>query len=69
MAHGITLDLRKITGRAAEYVHQHPTEGTGVFARPVGATYVNTTGDRDRSLNGKARRRARKAARREAVSA
>lgn len=63
MAHGITLDLRNITAPAPGYVHQHPTEGTGIFARPVGATYVNTTGTSDRSLNGKARRRARKAAR------
>ena len=59
MAHGITLYLRHIRPPAPVFVHQHPTVGTGAFARVVPTTYSGPS--RDRSLPGKARRRARKA--------
>lgn len=62
MVHGITRALRHIVLPPVEYIHRHRVVGQGVFARVVPTTYVNP--ERDRSLRGKARRNARKAARR-----
>ena len=67
MAHGKTLELRAIKRPAPEFVHQSVrVEGAktspGLVRRIVlDGTYVNP--DKDRSRPGKARRRARKAAR------
>ena len=61
MAHGIRLELRGIKAPAPEFVSQHRVVGHGPFASRSVLTYVNP--NKDRSLNGKARRRARKAAR------
>ncbi len=69
-AHGITLAMRWIKPPAPRWVHRHPKArevrvGDTVvgYRKPAGMTsYVNP--DKDRSLPGKARRRARKAARR-----
>jgi len=65
MAHGKTLELREIVRPAPESVIQHPepVKGRGgLFTKPRGMeTYANEA--KDRTLRGKARRRARKAAR------
>lgn len=66
MAHGKSLALREIRVPEPEFVHQHAPA-----IKSVGGRYVKPRGlgshvapDRDRSLPGKARRLARKAARR-----
>lgn len=71
MAHGKTLDLRAIKPARPQFVHEHPEpvkvkRGKLLFWRKPGGmvAYVATESTRDRSLRGKARIRARKAARR-----
>jgi hypothetical protein len=64
MAHGKTLVMREIARPEPQHIIEHPkpvkVKG-GLFAKPRGMqTYVNA--DKDRTLPGKARRRARKAA-------
>lgn len=64
MAHGITLELREITRPTPTFLHEHApaVKVVGGWAKPKGlGSHVNP--DRDRALSGKARRRARKAAR------
>lgn len=69
MAHGISLKQRSIRPSPPEFVHRHPAAvkvagaGDGILWRkPAGMTSYRGP-SRDRSLPGKARRRARKAAR------
>jgi hypothetical protein len=61
VAHGITLKLRGIEDPAPESISAR-VDGHGWFAMVVNKTHRGPS--RDRSLPGKARRRARKAARR-----
>lgn len=60
MAHGISLKMRGIEAPAPESISAR-IEGEGWLARVLNDTYVGPS--RDRSLPGKARRRARKLAR------
>ena len=63
MASGITLQMRYMKRPEPEVLHVAATyDAKGRRTRGDGSTYVNP--ERDRSLPGKVRRRARKAARR-----
>jgi hypothetical protein len=67
MAHGITLKMRKIRRPAPDYVVRHEAaqvkqNGRLTFRR-VGKWEARVNEEKDRSLPGKARRRARRAAR------
>lgn len=65
MAHGITLKMRKARGPRAEILHVSATwDEKGRRRRGEGTTYVNP--HKDRTLAGKVRIRARRAARRAA---
>jgi len=63
MAHGITLAMRAIDAPGIRYIHEHPAavKTKRGYMKPEGMTsHVNPA--KDRSLAGKARIRARKAA-------
>lgn len=77
MAHGISLTMRYAKGPSVAFIHRHPAAvkigasshlahglaGRVFYRKPAGMTaFVGAS--RDRSLPGKARRRARKAANR-----
>lgn len=63
MAHGITLAMRAIDAPAIRYIHEHPAavKTKRGYVKPAGMTsHVNP--EKDRSLAGKARIRARRQA-------
>lgn len=60
--HGVTLEMREVKQSAPSWIHQHDRGEGSLGSPPPAVPHVN--GKRDRSLAGKARIRARKAARR-----
>lgn len=66
MAHGTTLDMRAIQPVSPAFVHKHPEpykvgDGPTAYYIKAGGMKPYLGASRDRSLPGKARRRARKA--------
>lgn len=65
-AHGITLDMRAVKKPESPYIAIHvasPVKGRRGVSRVVAGFVAHTNPAKDRTLTGKARRRARKAAR------